>query len=171
VRSAVEGACGLAAFAGGGDSAQFTVGLTRTPLGWRIKDNFNGCRASILDNLRDGLLIVLRPNPRVRDVEMDRLGIDMGNFWANWLEAVRFACEAQGVISARLVLFASGGPDAAAEAQRMICEKVVAFSAAQIAAELALADGLGIDVAAERAYLPLRHCVHANSDRLGLALH
>lgn len=95
----------------------------------------------------------------------------MDNFWTNWLEAVRFACEAQGVISARLMLFAAGGPDATAEAQRMISEKVAAFSDAGIAAEQALADGLGIYVAAERAYSPLRHCVHANSDRLVYASH
>ena len=95
----------------------------------------------------------------------------MINFWTNWLEAVRFTCEAQGVISARLMLFVSGGPSAAVEAQRMISEKVAAFSNAQIAAEQALADGLGIYVAAERAYSPLRNCVHANSDRLIGALH
>ncbi|HML08679.1 MAG TPA: hypothetical protein VK430_11200 [Xanthobacteraceae bacterium] len=102
---------------------------------------------------------------------MRRSKIKLPNFWGDWLEAVRFIREAQGVISARLMLLASGGPGAAAEAQRMICEKVVAFSEAQIAAEQALADGLGVYVAAERAYLPLRRCVHANSDRLGLALH
>ena len=39
------------------------------------------------------------------------------DFWANWLEAVRFTCEAQGVMSARLMLFASGAPDAASEAE------------------------------------------------------
>jgi hypothetical protein len=90
----------------------------------------------------------------------------MNNFWENWLEAVRFTCEAQSVISARLMLFASGAPNAAYEAERMISEKVAAFSEAQIAAEQALADGLGIYVAAERAYSPLQRCVHANSDRL-----
>jgi hypothetical protein len=95
----------------------------------------------------------------------------MDNFWDNWLEAVRFTCEAQGVISARLMLFASGDPTAAVEAERMISEKVAAFSEAQIAAEQALANGLGIYVAAERAYSPLRRCVHANSHRLVGALH
>ena len=96
---------------------------------------------------------------------------DIDNFWANWLEAVRFSCEAQGVISARLLLFASGAPDAADEATRMISEKIVAFTDAGIAAERALADGLGLYAAAERAYSPLRRCVHANSDRLAGALH
>jgi hypothetical protein len=95
----------------------------------------------------------------------------MADFWANWIEAVRFGFEAQGVISARLMLFAAGTPDAAAEAERMICEKITAFSDAQFAAEQALANGLGFYAAAERAYQPLRRCVSANSSRLGLALH
>jgi len=90
----------------------------------------------------------------------------MNDFWSNWLEAVRFSCEAQSVISARLMLFASGAPNAADEATRMIAEKIVAFSDAGIAAERALANGLGIYAAAEHAYSPLRRCVHANSDRL-----
>ena|SRR6516164_8655682 len=90
----------------------------------------------------------------------------MADFWTNWLEAVRFTCEAQGVISARLALFASGAPSAAVEAERMIAEKIVAFSAAQHAAERALADGLGLFAAAERAYQPLKSCVRANSNRL-----
>ena len=47
----------------------------------------------------------------------------MVDFWANWIEAVRFTCEAQGVISARLMLFASAAPNAAVEAERMISEK------------------------------------------------
>jgi hypothetical protein len=93
------------------------------------------------------------------------------DFWANWIEAVRFTCEAQGVISARLMLFASAAPNAAVEAERMISEKIVAFSAAHDAAERALAEGLGIYAAAERAYQPLRRCVSANSSRLGLELH
>jgi hypothetical protein len=95
----------------------------------------------------------------------------MVDFWASWIEAVRFSCEAQGVISARLMLFASAAPNAAAEAERMISEKITAFSDAQFAAEQALANGLGIYAAAELAYQPLRRCVSANSSRLGLALH
>jgi hypothetical protein len=95
----------------------------------------------------------------------------MVDFWASWIEAVRFTCEAQGVISARLMLFASGAPNAAVEAERMISEKIVTFSSAHAAAEQALAEGLGIYGAAERAYQPLRRCVSANSSRLGGALH
>jgi hypothetical protein len=44
----------------------------------------------------------------------------MNDFWANCFEAIRFTCEAQGVISARLLLFASGAPNATEEATRMI---------------------------------------------------
>jgi hypothetical protein len=95
----------------------------------------------------------------------------MFDFWANMIEAMRFTCEAQRVISARMMLFASGAPDAAGEVERMITEKVTAFSDARIAAGQALADGLGIYVATERAYEPLRHCVQANSDRLAGGLH
>ncbi len=97
---------------------------------------------------------------------MRRSDSDLRDVWGNWLEAARFICEAQTVVSARLMLFATGGPQAAAEAHRMICEKVTAFSEARAAAEQALADGLGIYVAAERAYSPLRQCVRANSARL-----
>lgn len=90
----------------------------------------------------------------------------MGDFWRNWIEAVRFTCEAQSVVSTRLMLFACGAPDAADEAGRMICEKVVAFADAGIAADRALKGGLGIFAAAESAFAPLKACVHDNSDRL-----
>jgi hypothetical protein len=95
----------------------------------------------------------------------------MSDFWGNWLEALRFTCEAQSVISARLALFASGAPNAAEEANLMVAEKIAAFTCAGLAAERALADGLGIYAAAERAYSPLKHCVHANSNRLIGAAH
>lgn len=91
--------------------------------------------------------------------------------WINYCEAMRFTCEAQAVISARMMLFASGAPGATAEAGLMISEKFIAFAHAQAAAERALADGQGIFEAAEQAYLPLRHCVHANSERLRTVAH
>ena len=72
---------------------------------------------------------------------MRRSDSDLRDVWGNWLEAARFICEAQTVVSARLMLFATGGPQAAAEAHRMICEKVTAFSEARAAAEQALAAG------------------------------
>jgi hypothetical protein len=95
----------------------------------------------------------------------------MSDFWDSWFEAVRFTCEAQSVISVRLMLFASGAPNAAEEATRMIAEKIVAFADAGLAAEQALADGLGIYAAAECAYSPLQRAVHANSGRLLHANH
>ncbi len=95
----------------------------------------------------------------------------MGELWANWMEAVRFTCEAQGVISARLMLFASGAPNAADEAALMLSEKIVAFADAGIAADRALKSGLSLYAAAELAYSPLRQCVRANSDRLLGDLH
>jgi hypothetical protein len=93
------------------------------------------------------------------------------NFWGNCYEAMRFTCEAQAVISARLMLFAANDPNAAAEANRMISEKMLAFADAQAAAEKALAAGRGIFEAAEEAYLPLRRQVRANSERLFAAAH
>jgi len=87
-------------------------------------------------------------------------------FWSNYYEAVRFTCEAQTVMSARLMLFASGDPMAAAEAFRMVMEKATTFADAQAAAERALADGRSFYEAAEQAYLPLRDCVRENSARL-----
>ena len=79
---------------------------------------------------------------------------------------MRFTCEAQAVISARLLLLASGDPSAASEVGLMISEKLLAFADAQAAAERALAAGRGIYEAAEEAYEPLRQTVHANSERL-----
>jgi hypothetical protein len=90
----------------------------------------------------------------------------MNDFWGNWMEAVRFTCEAQSVISARLMLFASGAPNAVDEAAEMVAEKIAVFAKARMAAEQALCEGHGFYSAAERAYSPIKTCVHANSDRL-----
>jgi hypothetical protein len=95
----------------------------------------------------------------------------MINFWTNWVEAVRFTCESQNVISLRLMLLASGGPGSALEAIQMISEKIGVFAEAEFAATQALADGCGMSVAAERAYAPLQRSVHANSLRLMRAAH
>lgn len=83
-----------------------------------------------------------------------------------WFESVRFAYEVQGVISMRLMRLAQGGPQAAAEADRMIAEKIDALADAEVALLNALAHGEGFAIAAERAYLPVRRCVQANSRRL-----
>jgi hypothetical protein len=98
-------------------------------------------------------------------------GINVIKFWTNCCEAMRFTCEARAVISARLMLFASGDPKAVVEAGLTISEKVMALAAAQAAAERALADGLGVYEAAEQAYLPLRHRVRVNSERLRTITH
>jgi len=91
----------------------------------------------------------------------------MSDFWSNWVEAVRFTCEAQSVISARLMLFASGAPEAVVEeTARMVTEKFLAFTKAGLAAEAALENGLGLYAAAERAYAPVADCVRENSNRL-----
>jgi hypothetical protein len=87
-------------------------------------------------------------------------------FWDNFYEAMRFTFEAQAVITARWMLFASNDPSAPAEAGRMIAEKIQAIAEAHIAAERALADGRDIYQAAEEAFLPLRERVRANSERL-----
>jgi hypothetical protein len=87
-------------------------------------------------------------------------------FRTNYCEAMRFICDAQAAISARLMFFAAGDSNTAVQAGFMISEKVVAFAAAQAAAERALADRLGIYEAVEQAYLPLRHRVHVNCKRL-----
>jgi hypothetical protein len=83
-----------------------------------------------------------------------------------WFESARFAYEVQGVISMRLMRLAQGGPQAAAEADRMIAEKLDALADAEVALLNALAHGEGFATAAERAYLPVRSRVHANSRRL-----
>jgi hypothetical protein len=48
----------------------------------------------------------------------------------------------------------------------MIAEKIDAFADAEVALLNALAHGEGFAIAAERAYLPVRWRVHANSHRL-----
>ena len=48
----------------------------------------------------------------------------------------------------------------------MIAEKIDALADAEVALLNALAHGEGFAIAAERAYLPVRRCVQANSRRL-----
>ena len=88
------------------------------------------------------------------------------NYWNNWVEAMRFSCATQSVIAQRLLLLMWARPDSAAEAILMISEKVDAFGHANIAASKALAEGCGMGVAAERAFMPLQRCVYANNLRL-----
>ncbi len=94
----------------------------------------------------------------------------MREFLDNWLETVRFACEVQDVVSMRLMRLAEGGPQAAAEAQQMVAEKLDALADAEVAILRALADGEGLMAASERAYAPVRRRVHANHRRLVQAI-
>jgi hypothetical protein len=84
----------------------------------------------------------------------------------DWLESLRFACEVQSVVTMRLIRLSQGGPQAAAEAYRMIAEKLDAVADAEVALLKALASGEDLMVATERACEPMRACVHANSRRL-----
>jgi hypothetical protein len=130
------------------------------------RDNSNELCKSILQILRN--LSPIAP-PQLRTVgrpEAPMRGLHVIKFWANCYEAMRFACEAQAVISARLLLLALGDASASAEIYRMVSEKAIVFIDAQTAAEQALAAGLGLYEAAEQAYLPLRDRVHENSQRL-----
>jgi hypothetical protein len=90
----------------------------------------------------------------------------MNDLMSDWLEAVRFTCEAHGVISMRLSRLMSGGAEAEVEATQMVSEKIEAIMEAQGAALDALNQGQGLLVAAERAYAPFCNRVHANSQRL-----
>ena len=95
----------------------------------------------------------------------------MLTLWTTWVEATRFAAEAQTVMCLRLILLASGRRNSRREAMRMVSEKLVTFANAELAAAKALADGQGPLIAAERAYAPVRRRVHANSRRLLRELH
>ena len=84
-----------------------------------------------------------------------------------WFEAAQFSADSHSVIAMRLMRIASGGPQAATEAQRMVSEKVAAFGEAQGALMGALMTGSSFDAAAAKAYAPYRRAVRANRRRLG----
>jgi len=90
----------------------------------------------------------------------------MAHPWNAWVEATLFAAEAQWVVTLRLMRLAAGGALAASEAQRMITEKVVAGSQAQLAAGMALASGRGLEAASRKAATPYKRKVRANRRRL-----
>jgi hypothetical protein len=133
-----------------------------------LGNNFNDRKQSILKFLAQDFRRVPDAIPASGTYRSE---IKVINFWTNWVEAVRFTCEAQNVISLRLMLLASGDRGSADEVIRMIFEKTDAYAQADMAATQAFADGYGIDVAAERAYAPLQRSVHANSLRLSRAAH
>jgi hypothetical protein len=70
----------------------------------------------------------------------------------------------------RLLRISQGGPQATAEAQLIIAEKIEAFADAEAAIAQALSAGEGFMVAAERGYALLRRRVGANSSRLARAM-
>jgi hypothetical protein len=90
----------------------------------------------------------------------------MFELWRNWIEAGRFAFDVQQVVAGRMMRFAMGGPQGAAEAQRMVLEKVTVVAAAQVAAGTALATGKSLATAAKRAATPIKRQVRANRKRL-----
>jgi len=81
-------------------------------------------------------------------------------FFNTWFDSICFACEMQAVISVRL---AQGGPQAAAEENRMIAEKFDAFADAQAALINALAGGEGLPSAVQRSSASVRRRVRGNS--------
>jgi hypothetical protein len=89
------------------------------------------------------------------------------HFFNAWIDAAHFGADVQRVMALRIMRLASGGPDAATEAQQMISEKVSAFGEAQMAIFTTLMAGQSLEAAAARAYAPYRRCVRANSRRLG----
>lgn len=95
----------------------------------------------------------------------------MRSLFGPWFDALRFIAETQEVVALRLMRIAAGGPNAAQETRRMISEKLEAFALAEIAAADALMHGSTLDVAAARAFAPVRRRVHANSRRLTRARH
>jgi hypothetical protein len=90
----------------------------------------------------------------------------MIGLWRNWVDATRFAIEAQQVIALRLLRLAPGGVVAAKEAQRMVTEKAAACIASQAAASGALLSGRSLTAATRRAAAPYRSRVRANRRRL-----
>jgi hypothetical protein len=90
----------------------------------------------------------------------------MFKLWHDWIDASRFALDTQCVIALRMMKMASGGPLAAAEAQRMVTEKVAALAVAQVAGGLALATGKSLAIATRRAMRPVRSRVRVNRRRL-----
>ncbi|MGI8527790.1 MAG: hypothetical protein ACR2K5_16780 [Pseudolabrys sp.] len=91
----------------------------------------------------------------------------MFNFMNHWFEAARFGADVQRVMALRMMRLAGGGPLAAAEAQKMVSEKLSALGEAQLAMTAALVGGSNFNAAAAKAYAPYRRRVRANHRRLG----
>ncbi|MEA2952919.1 MAG: hypothetical protein QOD40_1628 [Alphaproteobacteria bacterium] len=89
------------------------------------------------------------------------------NIFNSWLQSMRFGADVQSVMTTRMLMLAGGGPKTAAETQRMISEKMLAFGESQMAFAAALALGQGFHKATRRAHTPYRRAVRANRRRLG----
>ena len=61
----------------------------------------------------------------------------------HWFEAARFGADVQQVMTLRIMRIASGGSNAATEAQQMVAEKLAAFRVAQAEKVRAIADVRG----------------------------
>ena len=93
----------------------------------------------------------------------------VNNFFRNpWvrlsLDAMKLGVESQSVVALRMMKFASGGPDAAVEAQLMVTEKIRAAMSAQM--DLAFSAMTGQPEGAQRAMTMFRRSVRANRRRL-----
>ena len=86
--------------------------------------------------------------------------------WNYSLALTRFAIEAQTVIALRMLRLATGGALARREAGRMVIEKGMALTQAQLTATAALAGGRGPRAARKRAFNTYKRAVSKNRQRL-----
>jgi hypothetical protein len=86
--------------------------------------------------------------------------------WNYPLVLTRFALEAQTVIALRMLRLATGGAIARREAGRMVVEKGIALTQAQLVAAAALASGRGARKAGTRAFATYKRAVSKNRRRL-----
>jgi hypothetical protein len=89
------------------------------------------------------------------------------NIFNSWFDQMRFGADVQSVMTTRMMMLATGGPATAAEAQRMVAEKMLALGESQMAFVTAMALGHGFHKASRRAFTPYRRAVRANRRRLG----
>jgi hypothetical protein len=86
------------------------------------------------------------------------------NYWHDWFDMFGFAAEAQCVVTLRMVNFATGHSQSGAESRRMVTEKILALSEAQVAAATSFANGNDPIEMMKSALLPVRRCVRQNRD-------
>jgi len=123
---------------------------------YRFLSNFKkSLRNQFLDNVGD------KSSDRAPGSFAATIGVSDDRFLGRLVEALRFGCEVQGVISARLMLFASGGAGCGGRnpAGMGPPKSSPRSQMRKVPLKHALADGLGFYAAAQRAYLPLRRAV------------